>query len=168
MNKHIRSIKEKLAYETVDITPTWESLYPVFEDFIMNGSRKQKEHVCSELLNLCRVVDQMNLQRASDASPVDSEDLPKISVKESKSLPGPGEIGSVRYYLDDDDKELFLDKNGEGREELMNLLNKKKVQIIDNDLWVYEDDYATMKILDKWLDVIDSEEEDEEDYGDEE
>lgn len=73
MNRHIESIKRKLAYETIDVTPTWESLYPVFEDFIMNGSRKQKEHVCSELLNLCRVVDQMNLQRASDASPNDDE-----------------------------------------------------------------------------------------------
>lgn len=42
---------------TIDITPTWVSLHPLYSQWIREGSEEQKKLVCDELLKLCRIVD---------------------------------------------------------------------------------------------------------------
>lgn len=51
-------MKEKT--KTINVTPSWKSLYPLFKEWIMTGQKSQKEHVCEELKKLCELADIYN------------------------------------------------------------------------------------------------------------
>lgn len=51
---------KKTRVKLVDATPTWESLVPLFSEWIDRGSDSQKEYVKEELLKLARAVDAQN------------------------------------------------------------------------------------------------------------
>jgi hypothetical protein len=43
--------------KTIDCTPTWQGLYPLYEEWIKNGTAQQKQLVCDELKRLCAFAD---------------------------------------------------------------------------------------------------------------
>lgn len=45
--------------KTIDITPRWEGLFPLFSNWMDNGTREQKELVKSEFLKLCKIADRV-------------------------------------------------------------------------------------------------------------
>lgn len=44
----------------INITPTWNGLFPVFKDWIYNGTLEQKKLVCEQLKQLCDFADNYN------------------------------------------------------------------------------------------------------------
>lgn len=51
--------KDKLV-GTIDLTPKWEGLYPIYAEWIDSGTPGQKQLVKEELLKLCKVADAYN------------------------------------------------------------------------------------------------------------
>lgn len=49
-----------LKRETIDITPRWMGLFPMFRDWIWSGTDSQKEAVIEELEKLCNLADIIN------------------------------------------------------------------------------------------------------------
>lgn len=45
---------------TIDVTPKWVALYPVYAEWIDSGTKEQKQLVKDELLKLCKVADAVN------------------------------------------------------------------------------------------------------------
>ncbi len=41
----------KKNIEVINVTPKWIGIYPILENFIHNGTPKQKNYVCNELKN---------------------------------------------------------------------------------------------------------------------
>ena len=52
--------EKKELIESIDCTPTWISLLPIFNDFIDNGNSEQKQLLKDELKKLCNIADQYN------------------------------------------------------------------------------------------------------------
>lgn len=50
----------KKFIRTLDLTPTWESLLPIFFDQIENGNEAQKKIAKEELTRLARAMDMNN------------------------------------------------------------------------------------------------------------
>lgn len=48
--------------ETVDITPTWEAMVPVFIAVLRDGNEEGKKEVKAELLRMARALDEYNKQ----------------------------------------------------------------------------------------------------------
>lgn len=46
--------------KTINVTPSWQSLFPIFKDMIFYGTAGQKEYVCEELEKLCKVAGAYN------------------------------------------------------------------------------------------------------------
>lgn len=63
-------------------------------------------------------------------------------INESKGIPGPDQLGSIRIVLDDDEMELFSEEAV-----LTNLISDEKVSLYDNELWFWEGDTKTIDIL---------------------
>jgi len=53
-------VGEKTKTETIDITPTWNGLYPIFCEWIDRGSSKQKQLLKDELKKLVKIADEHN------------------------------------------------------------------------------------------------------------
>ena len=45
---------------TIDVTPKWIDLYPIYAEWVDSGSQKQKQLLKDELLKLCKVADAYN------------------------------------------------------------------------------------------------------------
>lgn len=53
----------KKKVRTIDATPKWMTLYPIFEEWILRGNESQRKHVCSELKKLCKAADNSNTKQ---------------------------------------------------------------------------------------------------------
>lgn len=53
-------MSKKIPVETIDVTPKWEGLYPLFVEWIDSGTSEQKQYVKEELLKLCKSTDEYN------------------------------------------------------------------------------------------------------------
>lgn len=67
-------------------------------------------------------------------------------INESKSVPGPGEQGSVRINIGDDEIEFFSSEPA-----LQNLIANQKASLLGNEVWVFDHDEETMNILRSYL-----------------
>lgn len=45
---------------TIDITPKWMGLFPMFKDWVYNGNQTQKDSVVEHLEILCKSADKVN------------------------------------------------------------------------------------------------------------
>lgn len=48
------------SVETIDVTPKWVALFPLYCEWIDSGTKDQKQLVKDELLKLCKVADEVN------------------------------------------------------------------------------------------------------------
>ena len=44
----------------IDLTPKWTELYPMYANWITDGTPSQKKLVCDELMKLCKLADAVN------------------------------------------------------------------------------------------------------------
>ena len=58
MNKKKQA--EGKVIKTIDVTPKWVALYPLYAEWIDSGTKEQKQLVKDELLKLCKVADAVN------------------------------------------------------------------------------------------------------------
>lgn len=78
-------------------------------------------------------------------------------------VPGPGELGSARINLDDEEVEWFSSEPA-----LQKLISDNKVSLLPPELWYTADDRNTINTLEDFFPNAEFEMEDEEDYTEDE